>query len=160
MEKRLECQSARTFALPNLGRQTSRQTDRRTRRKKAPPAKTYRVARALFSRGRLISEASLPVFQRGWGRIFRMFCLASAQALCEWYPVNGYMVSILLCYRDILGIGCPTDPRLHLALPRALHQNSPRYQYGFSRLASWCGEPARVLAEMRVVLNINYNFYS
>ena len=29
----------------------------------------YRVARALFSRGRLISEASLPVFQRGWGRI-------------------------------------------------------------------------------------------
>ena len=25
-------------------------------------------SRALFSRGRLISEASLPVFQRGWGR--------------------------------------------------------------------------------------------
>jgi hypothetical protein len=48
---------------------THRQTDRRTRKKKAPPAKTYRVARALFSRGRLISEASLPVFQRGWGRI-------------------------------------------------------------------------------------------
>ena len=41
------------------------------RKKKAPPAKTYRVARALFSRGRLISEASLPVFQRGWGRIAR-----------------------------------------------------------------------------------------
>ena len=37
---------------------------------KGPPAKTYRVARALFSRGRLISEASLPVFQRGWGRIW------------------------------------------------------------------------------------------
>ena len=34
-----------------------------------PPAKTYRVARALFSRGRLISEASLPVLQRGWGRM-------------------------------------------------------------------------------------------
>jgi len=44
-------------------------THRRTREKKASPAKTYRVARALFSRGRLISEASLPVFQRGWGRI-------------------------------------------------------------------------------------------
>jgi len=43
-------------------------THRRTREKKASPAKTYRVARALFSRGRLISEASLPVFQRGWGR--------------------------------------------------------------------------------------------
>jgi len=43
---------------------------RRSRcRKKGAPAKTYRVARALFSRGRLISEASLPVFQRGWGRI-------------------------------------------------------------------------------------------
>jgi len=41
---------------PNLGRQTGTHT------------KTYRVARALFSRGRLISEASLPVFQRGWGR--------------------------------------------------------------------------------------------
>ncbi len=27
-------------------------------------------SRALFSRGRLISEASLPVFQRGWGRIY------------------------------------------------------------------------------------------
>jgi len=42
-----------------------------------PPAKTYRVARALFSRGRLISEASLPVFQRGWGRIqtFNEFAL-------------------------------------------------------------------------------------
>ena len=53
--------------------------------------------------------------------------VGSAQALCEWYPVIGYMVSILLCYRDILGIGCPTDPRLHLALPRALHRNLPRY---------------------------------
>ena len=38
-------------------------TDTRTREKMGPPAKTYRVARALFSRGRLISEASLPVFQ-------------------------------------------------------------------------------------------------
>ena len=31
-------------------------------------AKTYRVACALFSPARLISQASLPVFHRGWGR--------------------------------------------------------------------------------------------
>ena len=31
--------------------------------------KAYRVACALFSPARLISEASLPVFHRGWGRI-------------------------------------------------------------------------------------------
>ena len=48
--------------------------------KKGPPAKTYRVARALFSRGRLISEASLPVFQRGWGRILGTLKKASAAA--------------------------------------------------------------------------------
>ena len=55
-------------ALPNLGRRSGT-THTQTNRKVPPPAKTYRVARALFSRGRLISEASLPVFQRGWGRI-------------------------------------------------------------------------------------------
>ena len=62
---------------PNLGRQTGTHTDTRThtrtRKKMGPPAKTYRVARALFSRGRLISEASLPVFQRGWGRTAMCF---------------------------------------------------------------------------------------
>ena len=56
-------------------------THTRTREKKAPPAKTYRVARALFSRGRLISEASLPVFQRGWGRIHTLFCSQGSGSL-------------------------------------------------------------------------------
>ena len=32
----------------------------------SPGQNLNRVARTLFSRGRLISEASLPVFQRGW----------------------------------------------------------------------------------------------
>jgi hypothetical protein len=48
-------------------------SEKKKKKKKGPPAKTYRVARALFSRGRLISEASLPVFQRGWGRIYSAF---------------------------------------------------------------------------------------
>ena len=48
-----------------LAGQTHTRTDRQTNRKVPPPAKTYRVARALFSRGRLISEASLPVFHGG-----------------------------------------------------------------------------------------------
>ena len=46
-------------------RRTHTRTDRQTNRKVPPPAKTYRVARALFSRGRLISDASLPVFHGG-----------------------------------------------------------------------------------------------
>ena len=54
---------------PNLGRQTGPRTHTQTHRQKNGSAgQTYRVARALFSRWRLISEASLPVFQRGWGR--------------------------------------------------------------------------------------------
>ena len=36
----------------------------------SPGQNLNRVARTLFSRGRLISEASLPVFQRGWGRTY------------------------------------------------------------------------------------------
>ena len=40
----------------------------------APP----RPTELLFSRGRLISEASLPVFQRGWGRILQEFRPAGA----------------------------------------------------------------------------------
>jgi hypothetical protein len=63
--------------------QTDRQTDRRTRKKTGPPAKTYRVARALFSRGRLISEASLPVFQRGWGRILACSARSPEDGRCE-----------------------------------------------------------------------------
>ena len=74
--------------LPNLGRRSGPRTDTRTghtesrtriqtNRKVTPLAKTYRVARALFSRGRLISEASLPVFHGGkvgkevsaWGKV-------------------------------------------------------------------------------------------
>ena len=58
----------RALLLPNLGRRsgtTDGQTDTQTNRKVPPPAKTYRIARALFSRGRLISEASLPVFHGG-----------------------------------------------------------------------------------------------
>ena len=48
-----------------LAGRTDTHTDGQTNRKVPPPAKTYRVARALFSRGRLISEASLPVFHGG-----------------------------------------------------------------------------------------------
>ena len=61
---------APAFVLPfgTTDWHTDTQTDTHAK-KTAPRAKTYRVARALFSRGRLISEASLPVFQRGWGRM-------------------------------------------------------------------------------------------
>ena len=74
--------------------------------------------------------AALPSFRsiHSWssGLSTRMVCSLGALKLCEQCTVRGTRFSILLCYRDILGIGCPTDPRLHLAFGRFIHRNSPR----------------------------------
>ena len=47
-----------------------------------------------------------------------MVCSLGALKLCELCTVRGTRFSILLCYRDIIGIGYPTDHRLHLAFGR------------------------------------------
>ena len=75
------------------------------------------------------------------------YWFVEALKLCERHPVNGYTFTskILLCYRDILGTGCQTDPRLHLALDRALPEllrSSPRshlrYLLGLQALEIIC----------------------
>ena len=66
--------------------------------------------------------AALPSFRsiHSWssGLSTRMVCSLGALKLCELCTVRGTRFSILLCYRDILGIGYPTDHRLHLAFGR------------------------------------------
>ena len=65
-------QPSKPANTPSRPRATTESAAGSTTAQQSPKPRAYRVARALFLHGRLISEASLQVFQRGWGRIRRV----------------------------------------------------------------------------------------